>query len=346
MTAPKPPPSCPPAPLPTLSVVMPNYNHGHYLEAALRAHLDQSAPPLEIIVVDNASTDESCAVIERLAADHRNLRLVRSGRNGGVAAAMNRGLREARGDCVCFSAADDLVAPEFAGQSLRLLARHPAAAFCFSDVAVLLGDSGNVRRLPLFLSGDARLFSPLEMGRVLQRHYFNFPSHSILYRREALLEVGGFREDLQWVADWFTNQVLAFRHGACYVPRVLTFFRVSPGSYSARGARQTEAQRDLVYRMLDVLESDAFRDVARAFRDSAVVPELRPRVLLWLLASPRYRHYLTPRLLARLVFRGPWTVVRPYLPDGLQRAARWIGCAPRRRRVGGQAPRGLRKGGG
>lgn len=311
-----------PARLPTLSVVMPNYNHARYLEAALGAHLDQSASPLEIIVVDDASTDDSCAVIERVAAKHPSVRLLRLARNGGVIAAMNRGLGEARGDYVCFSAADDLVAQDFAAESLELLAQYPAAGFCFSDPAEMLGDSGVVQRLPLFLSDLPCMLSPNEIERLLKHDYFSFPGHAILYRRSALLELGGFLEELHWYADWFANCVLAFRHGACYVPQVLAFFRVSPDSYSARGLRATGVQRDLLYRMVALLASDAFCDVVRQFRSSALVPEIRARVLVWLLASPRHRGYVTPRLVIRLFVRGVWWVLKPYMPHRVRPAAR------------------------
>jgi len=308
--------------LPTFSVVVPNYNHARYLEAALGAHLDQSAPPLEIIVVDDASTDESCAIVERLAAKHSSIRLLRLACNGGVIAAMNRGLGEARGDYVCFSAADDLVAQDFAARSLEVLARHPTAGFCFSEPAQMLGDSGVVRRLPLVLSERPCLLSSKDIERLLKHNYFSFPGHTVVYRRDALLALGGFIEELRWYADWFGNCVLAFRHGACYVPQVLAFFRVSPDSYSARGLRATGVQRELVYRMLDLLASDTFHDVARSFRVSALVPELRARVLVWLFASPRHRGYVTPRLVIRLFVRGVWWVLKPYMPQRVRPAAR------------------------
>jgi hypothetical protein len=320
---------------PTLSVVMPNYNHARYLPAALRAHLEQTVPPVEVIVVDDASTDDSCAVVERLAATHPGLRLIRLPRNGGVNAAMNRGLREARGDYVCFSAADDLVGREFAERSLEVLARHPTAGFCFSDEGVLLGDRGVARHSPLGLSEGPCMLSPLDMERFLRRACVHLPSHAALYRRDALLALGGFIEELRWIADWFVNYVLAFRHGACYVPQVLAWYRLLPDSYSARGVRQTPIQRALVYRLVDLLQSEAFRDVAPAFRTSALVPDVRARVLVWLLASPRHRAYLTPRLVGRLVFRGSWSSLKPYVPDWLRRAVGWLVSTSRRRRLAG-----------
>jgi glycosyltransferase involved in cell wall biosynthesis len=326
--------------LPTLSVVMPNYNHARYLEAALQAHLNQTTAPLEIIVVDDASTDDSRALVERAAGAHPRLRLIALPRNGGVVRAMNRGLREARGDYVCFSAADDLVTPDFSAWSLEVLAGHPTAGFCFSDLAVLDGDSGSVRRVPLFLSDRPCMFSPREMERALTRLHYALPSHTILYRRDALLAVGGFMEELRWLADWFANYVLAFRHGACYVPEVLAYCRASPHSYSGRGSRQGSLQRDLVYRVLDLLASDGYRDVARAFRDSATVPEVRLRMLPWLLGSPCHRPYLTPRLMARLLGRGTWSLLVPYLPAVVPGALGGLASAARRRRLAnGRAPR-------
>lgn len=321
--------------LPTLSVIIPNFNHARYLEAALAAHLHQTAPPLEIIVVDDASTDDSCAIVERVAARHATVRLVRLPRNGGVNAAMNRGLEAARGDYVCFSAADDLVTPDFAARSLEALARHPTAGFCFSDAAVMIGDTGAVRHSPLYLSHGPCMLSPADMRQFLARTTYHLPSHAILYRRDALLALGGFIEELRWVADWFANYVLAFRHGACYVPQVLAFYRISSDTYSARGARQADVQRDLIYRVLDLLESDAFRDVARPFRGSAVIPDLRARVLLWLLASPPYRRYLTPRLAGRLLSRGLWATLGPYVPHRIRRGASRLASLSRRRRLAG-----------
>ena len=315
---------------PTLSIVVPNYNHARYLEGALVAHLNQSALPLEIIVVDDASTDESRTIVERLAARHPTVRLVSLPVNGGVNAAINRGLAEAKGEYVCFSAADDLVEPEFAAHSLAILAHHPATGFCFSDPAVLSAKSGGARRFPLFLSDRPCLLSPCDFERLLTSNYFSFSSNSILYRREALIEIGGFIEDLCWYADGFANYVLAFRHGACYVPEVLTLYRVSEDSYSACGARQVLVQRNILYRVLDLLEESRFRDVAGYFRRAAIVPEMRGRSLFWLLAHPRHRGHLTLRLCARLLFGELWLHVLPCTPDRLRRAMRWLAGMPTR----------------
>ena len=340
MTATVPHPTGHAVPLPTFSVVVPNYNHAHYLEAALHGHLGQSVPPLEIIVVDDASTDDSCAVIERVAAKHPSVRLVRLSRNGGVNVTINRGLREACGDYVFVSAADDVVMPQFAARSLDVAAAYPDAGLCFSEPAETMGDGGVVQPLLLALSPRPCLLSPADLERHLKRAYFAFPGCAVLYRRAALLALGGFVEELRWYADQFASCVLAFRHGACYVPEVLAVFRVRANSYSQRGLQDAAAQRDVVNRVVDLLDSSAYRDVAPAFRANALLPDLRFRVLLWLLASPRHRRYLTPRLVARVLVRGTWWVLKPYMPQPLHLAIRRL--AYRYARLGGPWGRGGR----
>jgi glycosyltransferase involved in cell wall biosynthesis len=299
----------------------------------------QSSAPCEVIVVDDASTDDSHAIVEDVAARHAAVRLIRLERNGGVNAAMNRGLRDARGDFVCFSAADDLVSPDFAARSLAILAEHPTAGVCFSDPAEMVGDSGVVQPLPLYLRDRPSLIVPAELERLLKHSWFGFPGHAVLYRRDALLAIGGFYEELQWYADWFATCMLAFRHGACYVPEVLAVFRVSPESYHARGLRVTAVQRALIFRILDLLQSAERRDIAPAFRRSALMPELRARVLVWLMSSPRHRGYLTPRLAARLLVRGIWWWLRSRVPGWVRPAARrlsfgWARVASGRLRAG------------
>lgn len=319
--------------LPSYSVVIPNFNHARYLEAALHAHLGQSVPPLEIIVVDDASSDGSVAIVERLAADHTCLRLIRLARNGGVNAAINRGLREARGTYVKISAADDVVGASLAARSLEILARYPAAGLCSCDAAVLVGDSGTTQPFPQFLSDRPCRLRPADIVRLVRHNLIGFSSNTILYRRDALLAAGGFIEDLGWLADSFANYVLAFRHGACYVPEVLGWFRLSPDSYSARAARDTPAHRQALYRILDLLHTSAFHDVAPAFRASTIVAFMTPsplRAVPWLLAAPRHRAFLTPRLAARLLCFGPWSVVRRWIPDGWRRTARRLAARPMR----------------
>ena len=112
-----------------LSVVIPNFNHAAHLTDAVRAVAEQNPAPAEIIVVDDASTDDSLAVLERLGRVYSQLRVVALQSNGGAIRALNRGLQEAREPYVYFGAADDLTKPGLFRATLELLERYPDAAF-------------------------------------------------------------------------------------------------------------------------------------------------------------------------------------------------------------------------
>ena len=131
---------------PTLSVVVPNYNHAHLIPRALQALLDQSYQPLEIIVVDDGSTDNSLEVIEQFAQKSPVIHVVRNDRNRGGLFAANRGAELASGDYLYFAGADDYVLPRFFEQAMNM-ARHYPNAGIISGKMVLLEHTGRERRV-------------------------------------------------------------------------------------------------------------------------------------------------------------------------------------------------------
>jgi succinoglycan biosynthesis protein ExoO len=110
-------PSVPPArgrgaARPCVSVITANYNGGAHLAAAVRSVLRQSLASLELIVVDDASTDDSLAVIRQAAAGDPRVRVLKQRRNAGPAAARNRALEAARGRWIAVFDSDDLMSPD------------------------------------------------------------------------------------------------------------------------------------------------------------------------------------------------------------------------------------------
>jgi succinoglycan biosynthesis protein ExoO len=101
-----------PAARPCVSVITANYNGARHLAAAMRSVLRQSLASLELIVVDDASTDDSVAVIAKAAACDRRVRLIRQRKNAGPAAARNRAIKAARGRWIAVFDSDDLMAPD------------------------------------------------------------------------------------------------------------------------------------------------------------------------------------------------------------------------------------------
>ncbi len=309
-----------------VSVILPNRNHAQYLAHALAALCAQTWIKLEIIVVDDASTDDSCALVERLAADDKRIGLLRLARHAGVNAAVEHGLAHARGEFLYCAAVDDWVAPEFFERSVAALRSHPASAFCFSDP---MEDRGQRRVFQLFLSLTPRAFTADEIFYELRHNYFHISSNTVLYRRGLFKEAGGFRTDLNWLSDWFINYLLALRHGASYLPEALTCLTVRTDSYSAVNLRQHAAQHALILRVLDLLAEPDFADVQPRFQGAALLPEYRLRDIGWLLAAPAHRHYLTALLIRRIIGRDLWSHLRPLAPVSVRHLLRRLSSARR-----------------
>ena len=122
----------PPVPR-TYSVVIPVFNAESYLGEAIGSALAQTLPPLEVLVVDDGSTDGSRAVAEGFGGRVR----VFSGPNAGPSAARNRGVREARGGWVAFLDADDRFEPGYLEAAEAHLASHPGVGLLCSGVRIL-----------------------------------------------------------------------------------------------------------------------------------------------------------------------------------------------------------------
>lgn len=290
---------------PTLSVVIPNYNHGKYLPACLQAILNQSFAAKEIVVVDDASTDNSVEVLEQFARQHPNLRYFRNETNQKVLITVNRGLEKVSGDYVALLAADDEVCPGFFEKTISLLAQHPQAALCggicqFEDV-----DTKAVYRLGVGMTDKPRYFSPDELVDLSRRGKLMMFTSVMVFRREALLKAGKYQLDLKWHADWFGFVVAAFRDGVCFVPEVLGVFRVMSGGYSKKGMRQRKDQCAVLESILKHLEEPQFADVAPRLRDASAFACFGKEMLGLLLFNRRYWKYLTAAYIRQALW---WTI--------------------------------------
>ncbi|MFJ4366624.1 glycosyltransferase [Streptomyces chartreusis] len=206
-------------------MIIPLYNTEKYIEDCLSSVLGQTHRELEVIVVDDGSTDGGAAIAERVA-DER-VRVERSA-NRGVAAARNRGLALARGEVVAFLDADDLWYPDKLAEQIAVLHDDHdivavGAVFQYlSGNGRLLGRAGENAR-------NAASRERLKRGRLMP-----FPISSLIARTDAVRDAGGFDESLPPVADLDLMARLAVAGPVATVMRPLGAYRVHSASMSAR----------------------------------------------------------------------------------------------------------------
>src|SRR5581483_1327771 len=171
----------------SLSVIMPNFNHGTVISRALRSVLQQIPGATEIIVVDDASTDNSVELVQSFAEQSPSIRIIRHRSNQGVAAAMRTGIADASGEYLHFLAADDLVLPGLFAAALTAFAANPAAAFFCSDVATIDRAGSLLSLRPLMTPrSTSGCVSPSAVRKSIRSSDNWFVGPSVIYRRAPL----------------------------------------------------------------------------------------------------------------------------------------------------------------
>ena len=261
------------APEPTVSILLANFNHAKYLRTSLAGICSQTRQAFEIIVVDDGSTDDSIAVVEEFAQNFPNLRLLRNGINRGQHYSIQRALLAARGDYIVWAASDDLLLPDFIEKSLSMLVAYPAAGLCFSQLAVFVDGTTETRHYTGKTQGVAfdygsspRYISPDELKSTLSQHYLWMSGNTVMARRRALLEIGGFDGRLKWHGDWFAFYVVALRYGACVIPETLAMMRERQDTYSKTGMDNPQEQMRVLKSLFDTVKSPKYRDLLPVFQ--------------------------------------------------------------------------------
>jgi glycosyltransferase involved in cell wall biosynthesis len=272
---------------PSITVTISNYNHAHFLPDALAAILSQSYPAAEVLIVDDASTDDSIEVIHQFAKVYSNVRLIRNDRNRGAVHNAQVLFGLATGDYIYSTASDDRVLPGFFEKSIAVLAQFPNAGLCFSDPATFVETHGPIRDNRMELASKPRYFEPQELLSMLRRRSVEIAGHTSLMKRKLFLECGGLIPSLKWHCDWFGLWVLAFRYGACYVPEPLATLRVLPQSYSASGRRNQGQQIEIVTEMLRLLRGP-YKDVAPMFKAGGLFWTFKTAAIYAALSNPKY----------------------------------------------------------
>lgn len=277
----------------TLSVLVPNYNYAHYLERYIDEILEQSRPPDEVIVVDDASTDNSVEVIRALARKDSRIRWFRNERNLGVVGSLNRALHEATGEYIYGGAPDDGVLPGAFEKSMRLLEQHPDAGLCFWYTLSLNHRTGSTCENPIFLTKEPAYLSADDVAAAMDRiaipgHAVDVPGNAAIWKRSEHLRTGAYRENLRWHADWFALQVVALRCGACFIPEPLALTRIDYESFSRSGRYRWEQQKIVLENVLELLRSDEFRDVLPRFQKGRLLSQFAPWVVRVVAGQSRF----------------------------------------------------------
>ena len=200
---------------PLVTVITPSLNQGRFIEETIRSVLGQSYDPIEYVVLDGGSSDETPAILER----YRDRIRFTIGPDAGQADAINRGIAEARGEIVAWLNADDYYTPEAVGRAVAALAERPRSAMLYGTGRFVDADGADLGPYPT---------APPERLRagcvVCQPAAF--------MRREAVVAAGLLDATLRYCMDYDLWLRLSARGELAYVAADFARYRLHPSAKS------------------------------------------------------------------------------------------------------------------
>ncbi len=204
----------------TVSVIIPTYNYGRFLRDAIDSALAQTYRPIEVIVVDDGSTDDTPQV---LATYGERIRVIRQD-NRGVGAARNSGAAAARGEYLAFLDSDDILKPQSLEREIARFVADPSLGLVHCAAESVDGDG---KLLSVSLNGMEGWVAT-ELLR-LDREVIGTPGSGIMVPKRVAAEIGGYDESLQPSEDWDFCYRIAVRYRAGYIREPLLTYRLHGG---------------------------------------------------------------------------------------------------------------------
>lgn len=182
-----------------VTVIIPSYNHHDYVVQAINSVLDQTWPNIDLIVIDDASTDNSVSVINRILQERGGFRFISRKTNSGLISSLNKGLQLAEGQFFCELASDDFLPPRSIEKRVLFLKDNPGYVAVYTDGIAITGSQGqscnslyNSKRRSLFIMDDP---IPLMLDGVLPVFATG------LFHTDIVRKVGGFHPAFQCYED-------------------------------------------------------------------------------------------------------------------------------------------------
>jgi glycosyltransferase involved in cell wall biosynthesis len=303
-----------------VSVIIPTYNRARYLARALRSIDAQDYRPIEAIVVDDGSTDNTADLIPEqkasLAGRGIDLTYLKQ-ENAGPARARNAGLSAATGTYIGCLDSDDMWKPSFLSTMIRLLERHPTAGLAFGGYLCIDEDDRLIGQRPSGLPPEPHEgLLPTPFLGVLD--YVPFGTPCVMIRRSVIDDVGPFDTAFHVGEDWDMWYRIAKRHDYAYTLEGLTLCRDHTQNMPKQSAAAIADKVRLILKHLpDVLDPAARAQQVRRLRAEMVL--LQEQVL----RERRQANGLTTLLDHELAPRS----MRFKIGSLMLRQPRWLGSA-------------------
>lgn len=204
------------------SIIIIAYNHEKYILDCLKSVFNQTYKPIEVIIIDNLSTDSTLAIINSYVNNKENATVIASEKNLGVIGGIKLGLDKAKGSFITFFASDDIMIHDRIEKQVNFLTSNPEVAGCFGNM-LRINDKGEIHKkgmLPQVYRKEY-ILDDILYNRI------NLYSPTQLYRTRLLKEsIGEIPSDLKIEDIWMYHKLLSNHCKLSTLPYLFTLYRI------------------------------------------------------------------------------------------------------------------------
>ncbi len=292
-----------------VSIIVASYNHAEYLRERMDSLVNQTYKNIEILVIDDCSTDGSIEILRQYKSN-KKVSLIERETNGGWVAVSNQGVELAKGEFIIFANCDDVCAPEIIESLVAALKNNPTAGISFCR-SMLIDSHGNSLGFDFdqrenefrLRCSDNVLLSDSEMAKFLL-HSCVIPNLSAaLFRKDVYLSCGGLKNQYRVCADWELFFNMAKKFNFYYVSRPLNYFRQHEASI-----RSSTKERLYLVEIFEIIEKNLYLQKKNFHQN------LRYRLhLMYLLAEytlrPSIARFINLPYLIIAIWRLDWRLI-------------------------------------
>lgn len=234
-----------------ISVCIPAYNQGLYVEKTIRSVVNQTLPPDEIIVFNDCSTDNTKEILEQLSKEIDILKIFHQKDNVGIVQNVNDLLKKAKGDFIVRIDSDDLLLPRYIEYLSILLNKYPDAGYAHAAVKEIDQCDNWLKDRKLFRTIE---FQTSEESLKQSLKGYKVAANIVMFRREVLETVDYIKSPYNFAEDFYlTADIAAHNYGNVYCNKVLACYRIWIDNDNLRNKRKLEEIKGMNAVFSDVL---------------------------------------------------------------------------------------------
>ena len=270
-----------------ISLVVINYNYSSFLTECLQSIKNQTVLPDEVILIDDASTDNSFKIMKAFCKENKRYKCYQNKHNLGVCKTFDKGVENSIGNYIIGLASDDLLLPKFIEKNIEAYNKFPGCGIYSSHFATFFNENPNEVLQP-HRSYDPKEIEKLDSQYLLKqmRSKKFWPSSPAMVSREEFMKLGGFDSSTMKYSDLVLYVIVSLQKGLCYIPEVIRLTREHEKQFS-RNLTSKQEQKSILG-VMKYISKPEFKNLKKQLRRSHIFFHFELNFFYFILKHPLF----------------------------------------------------------